>query len=66
MHEKNVIFVTIGILKILGLSMSHIFVMVVMIYCKKLLVLMMLLFFMLKKMFTEFIFGIWAKMIQLA
>ena len=31
MHQKNMIFVTIGILKILVLSMSHIFVMVVMI-----------------------------------
>ena len=31
MHQKNMIFVTIGILKILVLSMSHIFAMVVMI-----------------------------------
>ena len=31
MHQKNVIFLTIGILKILFLSMSHIFAMVVMI-----------------------------------
>ena len=30
-HQKNVIFVTIGNLKILVLSMNHIFVMVVMI-----------------------------------
>ena len=34
--SKNVIFVFIGILKILVLSMSHIFAMVVMIECKKL------------------------------
>ena len=64
MHQKNVIFVTIGILKRLVLSMNNIFAMVVMIYCKKLLVLMMLLLFMLK-MLAEFTFGIWAKMIQL-
>ena len=31
MHQENMIFVTIGILKILVLSMSHIFAMVVMI-----------------------------------
>ena len=31
MHQKNVIFVTIGILKILALSMNHIFAMAVMI-----------------------------------
>ena len=31
MHQKNVILVTIGILKILVLSMSHIFAMAVMI-----------------------------------
>ena len=31
MHQKNMIFVTIGILKILVLSMSHIFAMAVMI-----------------------------------
>ena len=31
MHQKNVIFVTIGNLKILVLSMSHIFAVVVMI-----------------------------------
>ena len=30
-YQKNVIFVTIGILKILVLSMNHIFAMVVMI-----------------------------------
>ena len=30
-HQKNVIFVTTGILKILALSMNRIFVMVVMI-----------------------------------
>ena len=30
-HQKNVIFVTFGILKILVLSMNHIFAMVVMI-----------------------------------
>ena len=31
MHQKNMIFVTIGILRILVLSMSHIFAVVVMI-----------------------------------
>ena len=31
MHQKNVMFVTIGILKILVLSMNHIFSMAVMI-----------------------------------
>ena len=31
MHQKNVIFVAIGILKILVLSMNHIFAMAVMI-----------------------------------
>ena len=31
MHQKNMTFVTIGILKILVLSMKHIFAMVVMI-----------------------------------
>ena len=35
-YQKNVIFVTIGILKILVLNMNHIFVMVVMNRCKKL------------------------------
>ena len=30
-HQKNVIFITIGMLKILVLSMNYIFVMVVMI-----------------------------------
>ena len=34
--QKSVIFVTIGILKILVLNMSLIFTMVVMILCKKL------------------------------
>ena len=61
-HQKNVIFATIGILKILVLSMNHIFVMVVMISYKKLWVLMMLLLFMLKEVLIEFTFGIWAKM----
>ena len=61
MHQKNVIFLTIGILKILFLSMSHIFAMVVMIWCKRLWILMML-----KEVLVEFTFGIWAKMMQLA
>ena len=30
-HQKSVIFVTIGILKILGINMNHIFAMVVMV-----------------------------------
>ena len=53
-------------LKILVLSMSHIFVMVVMIYCKKPWVLMMLLLFMLKELLKEFTFGIWAKVMEFA
>ena len=40
------------------LNMNHIFVMVVMVYSKKLLVLIILLLFILKEVFTEFIFGI--------
>ena len=63
-HQKNFIFVTAGILKILVLSMSHIFAMVVMIWWKELRVLMMLLLF--TEVLTEFTFGIWAKMQQLA
>ena len=35
-HQKNVIFPAIGILKILALGMSRIIAMAVMIYCKKL------------------------------
>ena len=62
--SKDVIFVTIGILKILVLSMSRIFAMVVMIWCKKLLILIMLLLFLLKEVITEFTFGRWAKMMQ--
>ena len=34
MHHKNVMFVTIGVLKILILSMNHIFAMAIMIYAK--------------------------------
>ena len=34
MHHKNVMFVTIGILKKFILSMSHIFAMAIMIYAK--------------------------------
>ena len=63
-HQKNLIFVTAGILKILVLSMSHIFAIVVMIWWKELRVLMMLLLF--TEVLTEFTFGIWAKMQQLA
>ena len=44
-HQKNVIFVTIGILKILVLRISHGFAMAVMIL------------FMLKEVLTEFTFG---------
>ena len=66
MHQNDMILVATGILKILVLSMNDIFPMVVMIYCKKLWVLMMLLLLMLKQMLTEFNFGIWAKMMQLA
>ena len=40
--------------------------MVVMVWCKKLWVLMVLLFLTLKEMLAEFIFGIWAKMMQSA
>ena len=63
--QRNVIFVTIGILKILVLNMRLIFAMVVIIQCKKLLVLIMLLLYMLREMLTEFIIGISVKMIQL-
>ena len=65
-HQKNMIFATIGILKILVLSMNHKFVMVVMISYKKLWVLIMLLLFMLKEVLIELSFGIWAKMALLA
>ena len=54
--SKNVAFVIIGILKILGLSMNHIFAMVVMQKYKKLWLLMMLPLFMLKEVLTEFTF----------
>ena len=57
-RQKNVKFVIIGTLKILVLNMNQIFVMVVMVYYKKLLVLTILLLFMLKGVFTEFTFGI--------
>ena len=36
MHQKNVTFVIIGILKILVLNMNHIFAIVIIILCKKL------------------------------
>ena len=45
-------------LKILVLSMNHIFAMAATIKWKKLLVLIMLLLYMLKKVLTKFIFGI--------
>ena len=35
MHQKSVVFITIGIFQIKILNMNHIFIMVVMIYCKK-------------------------------
>ena len=47
-----------GTLKILVLSMSRIFAMVVMVLCKKLLVLMILLLFMVKEVLAELTFGI--------
>ena len=50
-HQKSVIFVAIGILKILVLGMSRISAMVVMIWCKKLWVLIILLLFMLKNVY---------------
>ena len=59
-HQNSVIFLTIGISKILVLSMNHIYAKAVMIYCKKLWVLTMLLLFILKEMLIEFTFGIWA------
>ena len=64
-NQNNGIFVTVGILKILVLSMSSIFLIVVKIYCERLWVLMILLLFMLKEVLAEFTFGIWAKMMQL-
>ena len=63
--QKNVIFLTIGIFKILVLSINNIFAMAVTIYCKKLQVLIMLLLFMSNEMLREFIFGAWVKMMQL-
>ena len=63
--SKNVIFVIIGILKILIVGTNHILATAVMIYCKKLWILMVLLLFMLMEVPTEFFFGISAKMMQL-
>ena len=57
-YQKSATFVTIGISKILVLNINLIFVMDVMIYCKKLWVLIILLLYMLKEVLTEFIFGI--------
>ena len=62
MHQKNVLFVFIGILKILVLSMKRIFAMAVMIWSIKLWILMMVLFVLLKEVIREFIFDIRAKM----
>ena len=56
--SKNVKFVIVGTLKILILYMNHIFLIAVMVYCKKLLVLIILLLFILKEMLTELTFGI--------
>ena len=64
-NQNNGIFVTVGILKILVLSMSSIFLIAVKIYSERLWVLMILLLFMLKEVLAEFTFGIWAKMMQL-
>ena len=63
--SKNVMFVIIGILKILIVGTNHILATAVMIYCKKLWILMVLLLFMLMEVPTEFFFGISAKMMQL-
>ena len=63
--SKNVIFVIIGILKILIVGTNHILATAVMIYCKKLWILMVLLLFMLMEVPTEFFFDISAKMMQL-
>ena len=63
MHQKNVVFVTSSILKILVLSMSHIFAIIAMIQRKKLLVLMMLL--LLKEVLTKFNLGRGPKVMQL-
>ena len=57
-QQKNAKFVIIGTLKISVLNLNQIFVMVVMVYCKKLLVLIILLLFMLKEMLIELTFGI--------
>ena len=64
-YQKNKSFVTIGVFKILVLSMRRFFAMVAKIWCKKLWVLIILLLHILREMLTDFIFGIWAKMMQL-
>ena len=66
MRQTNVIFVAIGNLKTLVLSLSYIFAMVVMIQCKKLWVLLMLQLFMLKEVLKEFTFGPIPNLTQLA
>ena len=57
-YRKIVIFVIFGILKVLVLNMSLIFVMVAMIICKKLCVLIILLLYILREVLIELIFGI--------
>ena len=63
MHQKNVIFVITGTLNILILSMNYIFAMVVM---QTAMGINDVAIVYVKGSATEFIFGIWAKMMQLA
>ena len=63
MHQKNVIFVITGTLNILVLSMNYIFAMVVM---QTAMGINDVAIVYVKGSATEFIFGIWAKMMQLA
>ena len=63
MHQKNVIFVITGTLNILILSMNYIFAMVVM---QTAMGINDVAIVYVKGSATEFIFGMWAKMMQLA
>ena len=63
MHQKNVIFVITGTLNILVLSMNYIFAMVVM---QTAMGINDVAIVYVKGSATEFIFGMWAKMMQLA
>ena len=58
MHQKSAKSAITDTLKVLILNMNHIFIIVVMVQCKKLLDLMMLLLFMLMEVLKELIFDI--------